>query len=566
MTQADSAPRQPLRPHTAVDAVADDYFDALVAASPIMMTDLGMTERQDELDDFSPAGIEARVDLARGALARLREIRPADEVDEVTVDALTERLGLDVECHEAGLTLSDVNVIASGLHTIRSCFDLMPRDTSEQWATMARRLHAVPSAVDQWFEAQREGARRGLVPAIRQVEAVVGQCRGWVADGGYYDGLVSGAATSDGPLTGQVADDLADAVAVAKAAIAGAADRLEAEVAPTARERDGIGRELYPLYSRQFLGAAIDLEETYAWGQDELARITDLMRQVARKITGGDDVDAARAALDDDPAYQLHGTPALQTWMQTQADEAIEALADVHFDIPEPVRRIEGCIAPTNDGGIYYTGPSDDFSRPGRMWWSVTPGTETFGTWRELTTVYHEGVPGHHLQVAQTTYRKDLLNRWRRLGSWTSGYGEGWALYAEWLMADLGFMADPGDFLGLLEGQSLRAARVVLDIGVHCGFAAPAELGGGPWTYDLAWEFLRRHASMEEQMARFELHRYLGWPGQAPSYKIGERVWLQLRDEVRTRRGADFDLKEFHREALDVGSVGLDTLRRAMLR
>ena len=169
------------------------------------------------------------------------------------------------------------------------------------------------------------------------------------------------------------------------------------------------------------------------------------------------------------------------------------------------------------------------------------------------------------LQVAQTAYRKQVLNRWQRTMCWVSGHGEGWALYAEWLMADLGFMEDPGHRMGLLEGQSLRAARVVIDVGVHCGFPAPAEVGGGQWSYDKAWRFLRAHSSMEEQMARFELNRYLGWPGQAPSYKIGERLWLQLRDEVRSREGAGFDLAAFHRRALDIGGVGLDTLRRAVL-
>ena len=111
------------------------------------------------------------------------------------------------------------------------------------------------------------------------------------------------------------------------------------------------------------------------------------------------------------------------------------------------------------------------------MWWSVPEGVTEFDTWRELTTVYHEGVPGHHLQIAQTVYRAELLNRWRRLASWISGHGEGWALYAERLMADLGYLDDPADCLGMLDGQSMRAARVVLDIGVHCGFPAPAEVG-----------------------------------------------------------------------------------------
>ena len=290
------------------------------------------------------------------------------------------------------------------------------------------------------------------------------------------------------------------------------------------------------------------------------------MAATAARIKPGASVKDAIAALDADPRYTIHGTDALQAWMQEKADQVIDEFAGVHFDIPDPVRRIEGMIAPTQTGGIYYTGPTDDFSRPGRMWWSVPKGVTEFGTWRELTTVYHEGVPGHHLQVANAVYRKELLNPWRRTLSWTSGHGEGWALYAERLMAELGYLDDPGNYMGMLDGQSLRAARVVIDIGVHCGFEATAEVGGGAWTYEKAWAFLTEHANMEEKSLRFELDRYLGWPGQAPSYKVGERLWMQVREELAAREGADFDLKVFHQRALDLGSVGLDVLRDALLR
>jgi uncharacterized protein (DUF885 family) len=199
------------------------------------------------------------------------------------------------------------------------------------------------------------------------------------------------------------------------------------------------------------------------------------------------------------------------------------------------------------------------------MWWSVPEGEDTFYTWGELSTVYHEGVPGHHLQVAQTVYRAELLNRWRRMGCWVSGHGEGWALYAERLMADLGYLDDPGDRLGMLMSQSMRAARVVLDIGIHCGLPAPAEVGGGEWTYDKAWRYFEAHTSLSEGTRRFELDRYLGWPGQAPSYKVGERLWLAARDDVRQREGDAFSLAAFHRRALDLGSVGLDVLQGALL-
>jgi uncharacterized protein (DUF885 family) len=205
------------------------------------------------------------------------------------------------------------------------------------------------------------------------------------------------------------------------------------------------------------------------------------------------------------------------------------------------------------------------------MWWAVPEGIDTFSTWREVTTVYHEGVPGHHLQVAQNAYRADLLNRYQRLLCWVSGHGEGWALYAERLMDELGYLADPADRLGMLDGQALRAARVIVDIGMHLELKLPADnpFGfhpGETWTPALGWEFLRGHCRIPDENLRFELNRYLGWAGQAPAYKIGERIWLQARDAAKARQGADFDLQKFHRDALNLGSLGLDVLKAAVER
>ena len=552
------------RPQTEIDRIAEAHLDAEAALSPIEATFIGVPGHDEDLDDLSPDGLAAAARLRRSTLAALEDVVPLDDVDRVTVEAMRERLGLSVELHEAGLDQSEINVIASPLQTVRDVFDLMPTATEDDWATIATRLSKVPTALEQWTESLSAAAAQGRIGPLRQYERCIEQCAALTAPDGYFAGLPANAALEGGAA---LPDSLDAALRASVESAATAYRDLATRLVPLrdrAPESDACGIEDYRLHSRLFLGAEVDLEETYAWGQEELARITREMEAVAERIRPGAGVKEAIAALDADPRYLLHGTDALRQWMQTRADEAIELL-DAHLDIPGPVRTIECRIAPTETGGIYYTAPSDDFSRPGRMWWSVPKGVTEFGTWRELTTVYHEGVPGHHLQIGQTIHRKQLLNRWRRLGSWTSGHGEGWALYAEWLMAELGLMDDPGNRMGLLDGQSLRAARVVLDIGVHCGFEAPAEVGGGAWTYDKAWSFLTAHANQGEDSLRFELDRYLGWPGQAPSYKIGERLWLQVREETARREGAAFDLRAFHRRALDVGGVGLDTLRTALL-
>jgi uncharacterized protein (DUF885 family) len=557
-----TAPRTP----SPVDALAEKFLNSYAALDPMVATYIGVPGHDGELPDLTPDWLESVSQLRRNTLAELDAAQPADAIDQVTVAALREELTLREELRAAGTEESDLSNIASPLQAVRDIFDLTPTSTAEEWADVARRLAAVPRAIDGYIESLRLAASRGDVRARRQVEAGIKQAGDNTGPDGFFATFARGAAIDGGELPGPLRTELERAGAAAGEAYAGLAAFLRDELLPQASERDAVGREAYALHSRSFLGARIDLEETYAWGQQELARIGAEMQATAERIKPGASVAEAMEFLDADPSRKLAGTDALQAWMQGKSDAAVAALAGTHFDIPEPIRTLECKIAPTPSGGIYYTPPSDDLTtRPGRMWWAVPEGVTEFSTWRELTTVYHEGVPGHHLQCAQTIYRRELLNSWRRLGSWVSGHGEGWALYAERLMADLGFLDDPADYLGMLDSQSLRAARVVLDIGFHCGFEAPAELGGGEWNYDKAWTFLNNHVSVAEGFLRYELDRYLGWPGQAPSYKIGERLWLQLREDARAKAGGAFDLKAFHREALDIGSVGLDVLRAAVL-
>ncbi len=550
-----------------IDLAADRYVDTMCRLDPSLATYLGVAGHDDELTDLSPDGVDALATAGRDLLAELDRLTPHDAVDEVTVAALRERLGLEQEIHDAGLDYGPLDVIASPPQSTREVFDLMATDTADDWATVARRMACVPDALTGYVEGLRRAVADGNAPPRRQVEAVAAQCdRHADPENGFFAAMGARARPDGGDPSAALACDLADGAALAAGAYAGLAQVLREEILPSAREEDACGREAYGLWSRSFLGATIDLDETYAWGLEELARVEREMAEVSDRIVPGGTVDDAVAALDTDPARTVEGTDALRAWMQQLSDAAVEQLADVHFDVPEQIRRLECMIAPTQTGGIYYTGPSEDFSRPGRMWWSVPPGVTTFSTWRETTTVYHEGVPGHHLQVGQTLVRSGLLNRWRRMMSWSSGHGEGWALYAERLMADLGFLDDPGDRLGMLDGSALRALRVVVDIGTHCRMQAPAEVGGGTWDADTMWSFMQSHSRMDTEFLTFEHARYLGWPGQAPSYKVGERLWLEAREAVRQQEGDAFDLKDFHRRALDLGSLGLDVLRGALLR
>ncbi|OJX63338.1 MAG: hypothetical protein BGO95_00295 [Micrococcales bacterium 73-13] len=551
-------PRAP----TPIDAIAEAWVETLVDLDPSVAVWIGApSPRPGEYADHSPEGHERHAEAARRALAALEAEEPVDDTDRVTRTDLAAELRLGLELHEAEEHLRDLNVIASPAQEIREVLDLVPTATVEDWTVVAQRLANLPGALVGYAASLREGARRGVVPARRQVIEVIAQAEEFAAADGFFADFVAGAAP-EGGLPPGLAADLERGAAASAAGYGALAAFLRDELLPAAAERDAVGRDRYALHSRRFLGAVVDLDETYEWGLEELRRMTEEQRETAERILPGASVEEAVAHLEADPSRKLHGTEALRRWMQETSDRAVEELARTHFDIPEPVRRLECLIAPTRTGGIYYTGPSDDFSRPGRMWWSVPEGVETFDTWRELTTVYHEGVPGHHLQIGQAVHNRARLNTWRRQLAGTSGHAEGWALYAERLMADLGRLDDPADRLGMLDGQRMRAARVVLDIGVHLGKPRPD--GAGVWDADHALAFLRANVNMDDAFVRFEVNRYLGWPGQAPSYKVGQRIWEQLRDEARARAGAAFDLRAWHRAALDLGGVGLDTLRSAL--
>ena len=549
---------------TDVDQIANEYFEKVLDLNPVHATELGRKGVETLYPDYSPAGEKAFARLAKKTLKKVDNVLPIDDVDLVTLDALQERLSLYRKQYKAGFGGWQMNNIASVPQEVRSVFDLMKRNTQQDWEHIIGRMHRVTEALEGYIQTLEAAREEGKVAPRRQVDIVIEQTAAYYAPGGFFDELAAEVAAAVPSLK----DEVAAGAEAAKEGYRRLNSYLVEKLQPVAPSRDAVGRKAYSLHSRSFLGTTIDLDETYAWGVKELESIIARQREVAEEIEPGASIERAKQLLDEDPARQLHGTDELKAWMQKLADAAVENLAGSHFEIGGPMRRIECCIAPTNEGGIYYTGPSPDFSRPGRMWWSVPEGEDTYTTWRETSTVYHEGVPGHHLQIAIATALKGTMNSWRTNMLWVSGHGEGWALYAERLMEELGYLKDPGDRMGMLNAQRMRAARVVFDIGVHCEMPIPAEwaeqLGVEPgtiWTSELGYEFLKLNLDESEGQQRFEFLRYLGWPGQAPSYKIGERLWLELRDQA-LRRGDD--MRAFHTRALLLGSVGLDTLRRAL--
>lgn len=552
-----------------VHEICDRYVDDYAAADPLAATFLGIAGGDENLTDYTPEGHQERAELARRALAAIRGAEPVDEKEATAKAVFEERIGLDVRLDEVGAKLASLNVIASPVQDLRQVFDLMPTDTADHWRTIARRLAKMPAAVAGLRAGLTKAAAEGNVSAARQVRRVAEQCDAWAGRRDVDSFFARMVARAEG-VGDVLRRELDQAATLATEAYAELADFLRAELLPKAPAKDAVGEQRYRLWSQYFTGAVLDLREAYEWGWREFLSIEAEMIQVADRIRPGATLAEAAGVLDGDPRYRVRGQQEYANWMQRLSDQALQDLRGKHFDIPDKLMKLECKIAPPGGAvGAYYTAPTDDFSRPGRMWWSVPADRQEFSTWREVSTVYHEGVPGHHMQCATAVYEAERLNKFQRLACFVSGHGEGWALYAERLMRELGYLGDDANLFGMLNEQLFRAARVIVDLGMHLELEIPAGTGfheGQRWTPELGLEFMLTRTVTDDALVRDEIDRYLGWPGQAPSYKLGERLWLAAREEARQRAGAGFDLKAFHSGALRMGPMGLDTLRDQLRR
>ncbi|MEV6422530.1 DUF885 domain-containing protein [Streptomyces sp. NPDC051662] len=541
--------------------VADAYVDALIELDPITGTYLGVAESSRRLPDFSPAGQQALADLGRATLARLdvAETLPGADSDAERRCGrlLRERLTAELAVHDAEEGLRLVSNIHSPVHHLRDAFPLTPAETDEDWSAIAERLRAVPAALAGYRESLTLGLERKLPGGPRATATFIGQLTEWVGEEhGWFEEFVS--AGPDALRT-----ELDAAARTATASLAELRDWMREVYAPAVEGApDTVGRERYARWSRYFNGTDLDLDEAYAYGWSEYHRLRAEMTTEAEKILPGAGPWEALAHLDEHGKH-IEGVEEVRVWLQELMDEAIDALDGTHFELAERVRRVESRIAPPGGAAApYYTGPSEDFSRPGRTW-LPTMGETRFPVYDLVSTWYHEGVPGHHLQIAQWTHVADQLSRYQASVGQVSANAEGWALYAERLMDELGFLPDAERRLGYLDAQMMRACRVIVDIGMHLELEIPADSPFHPgerWTPELAQEFFGNHSGRPADFVESELIRYLSMPAQAIGYKLGERAWLLGRENARRAHGDAFDAKAWHMAALSQGSLGLDDL------
>jgi uncharacterized protein (DUF885 family) len=546
---------------SAIFDLSGEYVTAFAALHPLWATFRGVVVPGADpgvATDFSPDAAGARAELARATLAKLAALPPSTVDDQVAAVLLRDRLSCDVALYDAGEELRMLASPFGVLSLVRGGVELVRHTDADGWEALARRMASVPAMLASWRDALGAGLDRGLPAARRQAVEAAGE-----AD--RYAGL-AGVSPTYATLVAAAPDDLRPrllgAAEAAHGAFAQVARWLREDYAPRAVDVDGVGPERYALYVREELGADLDPVESYEWGWAELHRIEDEIDAELARVRPGASAAETVAALNE--TESVDGQDAYRAWLRDRHEEAFEALEGRYFDIAAPLRTIDVTLAvESSAGAAYYTPPSEDFSRPGRTWWPVNDRTR-FAVWSELTTVFHEGVPGHHLQLGQTRLVGSALSRFSRL-SGVSGHSEGWALYAERLADELGWFSGPGQRLGMLQGSALRAARVVVDIGIHLDLPLPepeARRHGPKWTFEVAAEVLRERGRIAAHRLHPEVVRYCGHPAQATAYKLGERVWLAARAEAGARPG--FDLKQWHTRALNLGPLPLANLAASL--
>ena len=545
--------------------VCDALVDETAALSPTLATMVGIRGYDHLWDDFSTAGYENLRSALEGQLARVRSADAgSDPWGTAAAEVATAAIEDELTRFGTSEHLRDLNNIDSTLQHLRDVFEHMGKESREDWEAVASRLAGLPAAAAAYRARLEDGRRQGLAVSVRQAVEGARQARHAAGESSSLlrlEAQWTEAGVGDEALGRQVAGG----VAGAKTAFGEIAGYLERDYLPSAVEADGVGEERYSRLARRFLGSAPDLRQTYAWGWEEVARLLRRMEETAAAILPGAPRPEVLRLLLEDPARAAGSPEDFRALMQARQEAALADLEGTHFDVPGPIRRVEVKLAPPGGAlGAFYVGPSEDFSRPGTVWFAIGE-QQVVPLFDQVTTDYHEGFPGHHLQSGTQMVSPARLSRYQKMLVWYPGSGEGWALYAEDIMEELGYLEKPDYLMGKLAGEMLRACRVVIDIGSHLGLPIPAGQPfhpGEPWTFETAVEMLVDYAAQARDVAESEVIRYLGWPGQAIAYKVGQQAIRDMRAEAARRHGAAFDLKAFHARLLEFGAVGLDVLRR----
>ena len=539
----------------AQNALFDEQYESDLREFPERATDIGDYRYNDKLADYSLASVERRAKTNEAFLARLQAISTTGfpEQDQLSHDILLRGLEQRIADYKLKEYEMPVNQIV-GVHTFLADLpNSVPLDSVKHYEDYIARLHQIPRVLSQITEVLRAGMKDNLMPVRFLLEKIPGQCQGIIDANPFltptkkYPASIS--ADDQKRLTQQITDAINSDVIPAYKSFA---EFVRTEYAPHGRTvlsvtslPDGQKRYENDIYGRTTTHMAA--EEIHQLGLREMERIQAEMMVIAKQ-QGFNDLTSFRASLKTNPKYIPKSAEQIVDDFRHYIEQMRPKLPQLFTVLPRAPFTVEAIPPFQAAAATHYVSGTPDGKRPGR----VVVATSNFAQ-RSLindeAVAYHEGIPGHHMQQS---VQRELTGvpKFRLQGLGFSAFTEGWALYSEQLGKEIGFYQDPVSDYGRLSSELFRAVRLVVDTGIH----------SKGWTRDQVVEFMRKSGAVDEPTIQSETDRYIAWPAQALSYKIGQLKFLELRERARKALGANFDIRAFHDEMINGGSMPLDLL------
>jgi len=541
------------------NALFDEYWETELKTHPQMASAVGDYRYNDQLNDYSLAGEAGENQRDEAWLARLKAIAVTgfaeqDRLSHQVLERSLEQRIANYGFKEYEMPVNQMSGPQTGLADLPLS---APLDSVKHYEDYIARLHQIPRVFTQTEEVLRAGKQDGLMPVRFLLEKVPAQCLGVIAADPFLLPLKKFPASIPPEEQPRLRRELTAAVVKeVLPAYLEFASFIANDYAPSGRTTlavtslpGGAQRYLNDIKDRTTL-SNLTPEQIHEIGLREVTRIQGEMLVIAQK-EGFQDLDSFRESVKNNPRYR-----------PTSADAIVENfrryLAQMQPRLPELFTFIPGLpltVEPMPDfepgNATHYSSGTVDGKRPGRVVVAVANFEQRTMINNEATS-YHEGLPGHHMQISVAQSLTALPN-FRRHGG-NSGYIEGWALYAEKLGKEIGFYQDPVSDYGRLSSELFRAVRLVVDTGIH----------SKGWSRDQVVEFMRKSGAVDEPTIQAETDRYIAWPGQALAYKLGQLKILELRERSRKALGSRFDIRSFNDEILNGGVLPLDLLEARM--
>jgi len=538
----------------AQNALFKEQFEDDMRSSPESESARGDYRDNAMLDDYSLAASVKQNAVDHAYRAKLAAISTEGfpEQDRISHDLLLHVLDnriADYELKNYEMPISQMQGIHNSLADLPNS---VPLDTVQHYEDYIARLHQIPRAFEQTIEVLRQGEKDGLMPVRILLEQIPAQCEGTITENPFL------APTKKFPASISAADQkrlTAEIVEVVNSEVLPAyrrfAEFIAKDYAPRGRSTIGLnslpdGARRYQQAIREQTTTGMSPAEIHALGLREVERINGLLTNLAMKA-GYKDLSSFRAAINSDPKYVPKSADQIVEDFRRYVGQMQPHLPELFGVFPKTPLTVEAAPASQPNNPTHYVFGTADGSRPAR----VVVATSNYAH-RKLvsdeTQAYHEGIPGHHMQISIQQRLTGLPEF--RLHVINNAYAEGWAVYAEALGKEIGFFQDPGSDYGRLNLELMRAVRLVVDTGIH----------SEGWTREQAVAYFRESGAGDEPTIQAEIDRYIAWPAQGLSYQIGKLKILDLRDHAKERLGAHFDIRAFHDEILSGGSLPLDML------